>query len=238
MSYDGIFFDSGSTIFDYSPHRDAPDPPHTEIAAGGPGRAAAALRWLGHEVEDSEVANHLAELKSVGKQMGPAYTEEDLVSALFERLQLEPRRDEVIYVTGVFSGPRFRAWLFPEVANTLQKLADTGIFIGLIANTSVPGWVMDRHFHGVDLLRFLSVRIYSGDEGVEKPDPAIFRLAEERSGLVGKRLIYMGDRVDKDMAGAEAAGWSSILFRSVTDSSEGRAAYEIDSWIELPSLLG
>ena len=170
--------------------------------------------------------------------MGPAYTEEDLVSALFERLQLEPRRDEVIYVTGVFSGPRFRSWLFPEVANTLQKLADTGIFIGLIANTSVPGWVMDRHFHGVDLLRFLSVRIYSGDEGVEKPDPAIFRLAEERSGLVGKRLIYMGDRVDKDMAGAEAAGWSSILFRSVTDSSEGRADYEIDSWIELPSLLG
>ena len=81
------------------------------------------------------------------------------------------------------------------------------------------------------------MRIYSGDEGVEKPNVEIFRKAEQRSGLAGKRLIYMGDRVDADMAGAETAGWDSVLFRSVADTSDGRATFEIDSWSELPAIL-
>lgn len=237
MKYDGIFFDSGNTIYGFDGDT-ATDPGSGEVSAGGPLRAATALRWLGHEVEDHLVAEHLAALKDLGRHAAPGYTEESLITALFEGLGLEPRRDEIVYVTGVYSGPRYRSWLYPGVAQTLQQLAATGIFIGLIANTHVPGWVMDRNFRGVGLLGFLSVRIYSGDEGVAKPDPAIFRLAEQRSGMGGKRLVYMGDRVDADVTGAEAAGWSSILFRSVAATSDGRADFEIDSWSELPGLLG
>ena len=76
-----------------------------------------------------------------------------------------------------------------------------------------------------------------GDEGVEKPDPQIFRIAEERSQMDDKRLIYMGDRVDKDISGAQGAGWDSILFRSVQSTSDDQATFEIDHWSELPALL-
>ena len=236
MKYDGIFFDSGNTIYGFG-QEGTEDPTSADVNVGGPLRAATALRWLGHDVDNLRVAQYLGDWRSLYREVGPSYTEEVLVTRLFEQLGLEPRQDEILYVTGVFSGPRYRSWLYPGVAKTMQQIADREIPMGLIANTSVPGWVMDRNFRGVGLLRFLSVRIYSGDEGVEKPDVEIFRTAEQRSGLAGKRLIYMGDRVDADMAGAATAGWDSVLFRSVADTSDGRATFEIDSWSELPAIL-
>ncbi len=236
MKYDGIFFDSGNTIYGFG-HEGTEDPTSAEVSAGGPLRAATALRWLGHDVDDAQVAEYLSDAKSLYREVGASFTEQVQVMRLFERLGLEARQDEVVYVTGVFSGPRYSSWLYPGIAETMQLLTDQGFPMGLIANTSVPGWVMDRNFRGVGLLPFLSVRLYSGDEGVEKPNPEIFRRAEQYSGLSGKRLIYMGDKVDADMAGAENAGWDSILFRSVADTSDGRATFEIDAWSELPSIL-
>lgn len=236
MKYDGIFFDSGGTIFSFAAAR-GDDPTSRDVAAQAPARAAAALRWLGHEVEDDAVAQHLRDLKTAPQTRRPDHTQEKLVEALFTRLELAPRADEIVYVTGVYSGPRYRSWLFPEVAEVLQRLRETGLFIGLIANTDVPGWVMDRNFRGVGLLPFFPLRVYSGDEGVQKPDPRIFALAATRAGLDGKRLVYMGDRVDKDIAGARAAGWDSILFRSSEQSSQGLADYEIDAWNQLEAVL-
>ncbi len=235
MKYDGIFFDSGGTIYGFS--SPSPDPGHAQVAAGTAERAHAALSWLGISADLRIVEDHIKELNQLARESPPGYTEETLVKLLFERLGQEPRNDHIVYVTGVVSGPRFRSWLFPRVAETLNALSRMGLFMGIIANTHVPGWVMDRNFRGVDVVEHFSVRVYSGDEAVEKPDPQIFRIAEERAHLAGKRLIYMGDRVDKDVAGAHAAGWDSILFRSSESSSDGRATFEIDDWSELPQLL-
>lgn len=237
MKYDGVFFDSGGTIYDAGPPPGSSDPHSSQVNAEAPMRAASALRWLGHQVEDDEIDAHLRALASRPERQGPAYTQEDTVAALFERLGLESRLDEIVYVTGVYSGPRYRSWLFPDVAETLAELKALGLPMGLIANTHVPGWVMDRNFRGVDLLRYFAVRVYSGDEGVEKPDPRIFGLAAERAGLANGKLLYMGDRPEKDMAGARAAGWSSVLFRSAVASSDGAADYEIDSWRELVPIV-
>ena len=236
MAYDGIFFDSGGTIYGFDGSGSG-DESHTEVWANMPQRAHAALGWLGISTTPEVIGDHLEQLHAEGRKSAPGYTEETLVHSLFERLGAPPRRDHVVYVTGVVSGPRFRSWLFPGVAETLQTLTQAGIYIGIIANTHVPGWVMDRNFRGVELLSFFGERVYSGDEGIEKPDPRIFELAAARSQMSGKRLIYMGDRVDKDVTGAQAAGWDSILFRSALSSSDGQATFEIDHWSELPELL-
>jgi hypothetical protein len=144
MKFDGIFFDSGNTIYGFGQQQgDAPT--SGEVAA-------AALRWLSHEVTDDDVASLVAKLAQQGRQVGPTWTEETLITGLFEHLGLAARRDEIVYVTGVFSGPRYSSWLYPGIAETLGELSRLGLFIGLIANTSVPGWVMDRNFRGVGLL--------------------------------------------------------------------------------------
>jgi len=243
-SYDGIFFDSGGTIFGAKPSGPKPSGPKPsggapspgQVGAQAPERLAAALKWLGHAVSEAEVRQQLETERSQPRPA--AYTEENRVRAVFEGLGLAAGDDEIVYATGVYSGPRYRSWVFPGAAAAMGQLAEAGLAMGLIANTHVPGWVMDRHFRGIGLLHHLPVRVYSGDEGVAKPDPGIFHLAAERAGLEGKRLAYMGDRVDKDVAGAAAAGWTSILFRSALDTSDGAADFEIDAWDELPAILG
>lgn len=47
--------------------------------------------------------------------------------------------------------------------------------------------------------------------GVEKPDPAIFRLALERLGVRAEHALFIGDLPAVDVAGARAAGITALL---------------------------
>ena len=162
---------------------------------------------------------------------------EKLIQALYHALGLPERPEEVLCVTDAFAGPRYRSWLFPNIHDTLDQIRDAGIYVGLIANTGWPGWLMDRALRGVGLLDYFGIRIYSGDEGIAKPDPEIFYLAARRAGAGGKRLLYMGDKLEYDIEGAKAAGWNAALFRSSAKTSAGKADFELDAWHELPELL-
>jgi HAD superfamily hydrolase (TIGR01509 family) len=49
-------------------------------------------------------------------------------------------------------------------------------------------------------------------EGVEKPDPRLFRIALERSGARAESTLHVGDLYHVDVAGARAAGLGAALF--------------------------
>ena len=53
--------------------------------------------------------------------------------------------------------------------------------------------------------------VISGKEGIEKPDPAIFRLALERSGIDPGEAVYVGDHPRIDVEGARAVGMDAVL---------------------------
>jgi putative hydrolase of the HAD superfamily len=48
--------------------------------------------------------------------------------------------------------------------------------------------------------------IDSAAVGVAKPDPAIFRIALEATGVAPERVLHIGDTVGADVDGALAAG--------------------------------
>lgn len=54
--------------------------------------------------------------------------------------------------------------------------------------------------------------IISGQVGFFKPDVAIFRMMEERIGLLPQDLCYVGDSFENDVLGAKAAGWQAVWF--------------------------
>lgn len=87
--------------------------------------------------------------------------------------------------------------------------------------------------------RFDAVLI-SGELGVAKPDPAVFRMAAARLGVEPVAVWHIGDNLGTDVAGARAAGLTAVWLNRLGAAStvEVRPDHEIRSLDELPALLG
>ena len=85
--------------------------------------------------------------------------------------------------------------------------------------------------------RYFPVRVISGIEGVEKPDPAIFRIAMERAGVSAAESVYVGDNPVFDALPAEEAGMAAVIVdrRNRFPEYEGARIASLD---ELPGVLG
>jgi putative hydrolase of the HAD superfamily len=57
--------------------------------------------------------------------------------------------------------------------------------------------------------------VISGVVGVEKPDPAIYRMAVERAGVDATRCVHVGDSLTNDVVPAEEVGIIPILIDRV-----------------------
>jgi putative hydrolase of the HAD superfamily len=98
--------------------------------------------------------------------------------------------------------------LFSDVEETLGALANDGYEIGLISN--FEEW-LELLLEHLGVTRSFEVRVISGVEGVEKPDPAIFRLALERAGVEASEAVYVGDSLEFDVEPATAVGMLGVL---------------------------
>ncbi|MBX6334916.1 HAD family phosphatase [Candidatus Saccharibacteria bacterium] len=67
-----------------------------------------------------------------------------------------------------------------------------------------------------ELLDLFDVLVLSGEAGLLKPDPAIYRLAAERLGVKSEEIVFTDDH-EEYVNGARAAGMHAILFRDLTD---------------------
>lgn len=65
--------------------------------------------------------------------------------------------------------------------------------------------------------------IVSGDCGVLKPAPEIFRFAEAKLGLSPASTLLVGDSLENDIQGAETAGWQSFWLRQDLESQNDAA---------------
>ena len=76
----------------------------------------------------------------------------------------------------------------------------------------------------------------SHHEGVEKPDPRIFRLGLDRVGVRAEEAAMVGDSPEDDIAGARALGMRAFLV-----DREGRfpvAVGRLPDLLALPAALG
>jgi putative hydrolase of the HAD superfamily len=126
---------------------------------------------------------------------------------ILERLGVEAGGNLVEGLYERFS--RFDSYrLFDDVLPTIGAIRDAGVAVGLISNFEewleemLTAWKVTTLFEPI---------VISGREGIEKPDPAIFRLAVERAGVAPGEAVYVGDHPRIDAAAAEAVGMASIL---------------------------
>jgi putative hydrolase of the HAD superfamily len=98
--------------------------------------------------------------------------------------------------------------LFPDVTPVLERLKAAGMLLGVISN--FEAW-LERLLTHLGVAELFDVRAISGIEGLEKPDPAIFRLALARAGLSPRDAVYVGDNPRFDTEPAEALGMLGVL---------------------------
>ena len=231
MRFDCIFFDSGGTL--YGPGTGSDVSPN-QVASENAKRVHALLGGMGVDLDLGPLKEALTRQEELCRQsLGKAYNFLRLMKAVVRELHLPLGTEDAACLADAYAGPRYASWLFPGTEQTLRRLSENGYRLGIIANTTWPGFCMDRAFAGVGLLPFLNIRIYSGDVGIQKPDPAIFRLAERVGGLEGKRILYVGNDVEADIKGAAAVGWSTAFRRSDHFTATGMADLEFDHISEL-----
>ncbi len=94
------------------------------------------------------------------------------------------------------------------VVGALARLRTGGLAIGCVSNSD--GTVAEL-LEGVGLADLLDFVVDSGVVGVEKPDPAIFRIALEQAGVAPAEAMYVGDLYPVDVVGARRAGIMPVL---------------------------
>jgi putative hydrolase of the HAD superfamily len=93
---------------------------------------------------------------------------------------------------------------FPEVIQTLHRLRDGGIKLGIVSNGSTA--VQEAKITQLGLSALVDAVLISEREGIRKPDPKIFHLALARLGAEASEAWFVGDNPDDDIAGALAVG--------------------------------
>jgi putative hydrolase of the HAD superfamily len=96
----------------------------------------------------------------------------------------------------------------PDAEAALRLARDAGLRTGVISNSNgTIRTVLGR----VGLTPHLDVVLDSGEEGVEKPHPAIFERALGRVGVSAAEAAYIGDLYSIDVLGSRRVGLRAVL---------------------------
>ncbi|MEX0790210.1 MAG: HAD-IA family hydrolase [Actinomycetota bacterium] len=226
-----VFFDAGETLL-------APHPSHHELFS-------LVLGERGHDIGPGVVERTFADIApsfvavmdrmavkfwSISREASLEFWGKIYGEAL-DRLGV-PDPDSKIFEALYERFTRYDSYrLFPECIPTLKTLKDAGLVVGLISNFEewLEGMLIE-----MEIAHLFDLMVISGKEGIEKPDPAIFHLALERSGIAAGTAIYVGDHPKLDVEAARAVGMGAILI----DRKSHHPAFEGDRIETLDGLLG
>jgi len=99
--------------------------------------------------------------------------------------------------------------LFDDVPPALDRLSSR-FRLGLLSNTQsfdlefLDEWGLGRRFQA---------RVLSCEEGILKPDPALFLQMAERLALAPMQILMVGDNLNDDVIASEAVGMQAVLVR-------------------------
>jgi HAD superfamily hydrolase (TIGR01549 family) len=127
----------------------------------------------------------------------------------------------------------------PKIKETLIALKGLRLKLGILSNTFVNAYSLEKHLKQLGLLDFFTVRMYSYEFDFRKPDARIFSIAAERIGEAVENIMYVGDRIDKDIKPALKIGFKPVLKAAYTNDGKTppNGAWKINQISELPGLI-
>lgn len=138
--------------------------------------------------------------------------------------------------TGVVDG----VVLYDETIAVLDYLKENGYKIGLITNSMSTMEMRDVELKEYGIIDYFDARITSGDVGYIKPDPRIYTHIMELLHTDKDHAIFVGDRPDADILGANRVGMASVWMKPAHvnhDLSDAKPDYIINKLDQLLPIL-
>jgi 2-haloalkanoic acid dehalogenase type II len=130
-----------------------------------------------------------------------------------------------------------RVELFPETLPVLHELHGR-YKLAIITNGFAE--THEAKIARLELSRFFDKVVLAGEMELAKPDPAVFRHAMDALAVTAAESVMVGDRFDRDIVGAHAAGlrsiWVNIRNETMPPGARPPDA-TIPSIAELPAVL-
>lgn len=126
----------------------------------------------------------------------------------------------------------FAIRLFSDTRRCLDQLAAERRLLGVISNSTSEARVR-QILYKVGILDYFQRVVSSGTEGVEKPDPEIFRRTLARLKVRPDQAFYVGNLAFTDAKAAQAAGLHSVWLNRF-GFGYGDDPPEITSLLEVP----
>lgn len=204
-------FDLGHTVWDFAPRVEtyrynilrlqrrleeevdgrAPPPADLDRAIG-----AAVARWLrdwdGDKLEQPPSTQLIAEaLGAVG---------------------IAPESDVLEELTVIFFGREMDVPVVePDSLAALAALQERGLTLGCVTNTITLESGIHDLLSRLGLTRYFRSVVVSSAMGYRKPHSSLFLRALEELDVPPEEAVFVGDRLDADVMGAQAAGMRAVL---------------------------
>jgi HAD superfamily hydrolase (TIGR01509 family) len=132
-----------------------------------------------------------------------------------------------------------QARIEPRLKETLASLRRMGLKLGIVSNTFISAGSLDRHLAQLGILDFFPFRLYSYQFDFRKPDIRIFQTAAQQMSEPPQEVLFVGDRIDKDIMPALKAGMQAVLKEAYTNIGKKfpKGVWKINRLSELPELI-
>lgn len=207
MTVEMVFFDAGGTLLD-------PHPSFSEVFSSTCRAAGYDISTTRVEEVQEKIAPHLTELiDEIDLPHAPSLSEEasrTFWTFTYRRFLAELGVKDEDMTRKLYE--RFSSFesyrLYEDVKPTLDAVEAAGYRIGLISN--FDSWLEEMLLE-MEVGHIFEPSIISGNVGVEKPDPAIYRIAVERAGVQPEVCVHIGDSPRTDMEPASDVGITPVL---------------------------
>ena len=130
--------------------------------------------------------------------------------AIAELVGLHPERRDLIEAYWTRWPDMLRGEI-PGTVAILRELRDAGVGLYALTNWSAETFPIARQ--RFDFLGWFAGIVVSGEEGLAKPDPGIYRILLERYAIDPATALFVDDR-QENVAAAQVEGMDGVVFTS------------------------
>ncbi len=228
-----VLFDLGGTLYDYA-----------TLEAGNREALTSVARWAGSEKPEHEIVQaHRDALREVFYEYLPRsfYLHRDLfrdaLLGMAKRLGLSLTDDLFERHRELQRRAQARDFQLRDgVISTLESLRARGCYLGIVSN--IDDDQFEPLFTRLELARWFDCTTTSEEARSCKPDPGIFRMALRKAGEPRpEEVVFVGDSVPHDVAGAAALGMTTVLLGRTPDSAGPAPNHVISRLGELVAIV-